>query len=376
MEKVKWVQGKSKNGVRTFLKELLNKDKLDAILMPAKNKTGTSYAWFLMNKNGFMETADPVPPVMTIQGARVIKDLTVKGNIPKKTAVVLRPCELRATVELLKHEQVNSDNLILISFDCPGAYPLNKYIRDDRQALDKAHELSLGMNKLEDARSVCSICHRFTGDGADIQLGFLGADDDGFFVIAGTERGGELVDDIDDSTTDNLELRKKAVEKLKAERTEKRDQTLNDFAKNIRGTEKFMNILSACVNCHNCSRVCPICFCRECYFDSSALRNGADNFIGRAKRKEGLRMPSDRLLFHLGRMNHMSISCVSCGACEDACPADIPVSMMFSLVGRDTQAIFKYEAGRDPDEELPLTLYKNEEFKEWEAQYTKRYKAS
>ena len=35
------------------------------------------------------------------------------------------------------------------------------------------------------------------------------------------------------------------------------------------------------------------------------------------------------LLFQLGRMSHMSLSCVSCGMCEDACPVDIPVGRIF-----------------------------------------------
>ena len=95
--------------------------------------------------------------------------------------------------------------------------------------------------------------------------------------------------------------------------------------------------------------------------------------LQRAQRKSGLKLPPDVLLFHLGRMSHMSVSCVSCGACEDACPADVPVSMLFALAGRDTQAVFDYEPGRRLDEAIPHTVFKFEELKDFETPYTKEY---
>ena len=95
--------------------------------------------------------------------------------------------------------------------------------------------------------------------------------------------------------------------------------------------------------------------------------------LQRADRKQGLRLLPDLLLFHMGRMTHMSISCVSCGACEDACPADIPVSMLFSVAARDTRKIFDYEPGRDIDEALPYSVFNFEELKNFEAPYTKEY---
>jgi formate dehydrogenase subunit beta len=65
-------------------------------------------------------------------------------------------------------------------------------------------------------------------------------------------------------------------------------------------------------------------------------------------------------------MLHMSLSCVSCGACEDACPTAIPVAQVFSLVGNQNQEEFNYVPGRSRDEPLPLRVYKEEEFEEVE----------
>ncbi len=374
MNKGIWVEGRAKKKVLEFLNGLLNSKKLEAVLMPATNRTKDSYSWFLMGKDGLLESADPFPPVMTTQGARAVSYLTKKGRAWKKTAVLLRPCELRATIELAKIRQVELENLVLISFDCPGAYPLEKYFNGDQKKLDEAFDACLSKQaELEGARAVCSICNRFTGRGADIEIGLIGGEAKGFWLIPGSREGEDLLEGVTGSASHKLEAREKAISELRAQREEKRKQTLDSFQETVKGPENLMRVLSSCINCHNCSRVCPICFCRECYFDSKALSSEADAMLQRAQRKNGLRLPPDLLLFHLGRMTHMSISCVSCGACEDACPADVPVSMLFSLAGRNTQAVFEYEPGRSLEEAVPYTVFKFEELKDFEAPYIKEY---
>jgi formate dehydrogenase subunit beta len=163
MDDIKWLQGKGKLGIKAFFQDILNKGLIDSVLMPAKNKKGNSYAWFLMNKDGFLETSDPIPPVMTIQGANILKNMTKKGESWSKTAVVLRPCELRAVIELTKLEQIHLENIILISFDCPGAYPLTHYISGDQTSFDQKFDSSLYTASFETERNACIACNQFTG---------------------------------------------------------------------------------------------------------------------------------------------------------------------------------------------------------------------
>ena len=77
-------------------------------------------------------------------------------------------------------------------------------------------------------------------------------------------------------------------------------------------------------------------------------------------------MPSGTLNFHLGRLIHMGVSCVGCGMCSDVCPADIPVSVIFSNAGRSVQEMFGYLPGKDPDEKVPLTVFREKELAEVE----------
>lgn len=370
-----WIEGPVKQGILDFVKGLLFSGTIKAVLMPAKNRHEDSYAWFLMDKDGLLASAEPISPVMPTQAGVMLHHLTAKGPVLERTAVLLRPCELRAIIELVKLKQVDPGNLVMISYDCPGVYPLENYIHsDDRKAMDDAFNACVEQGGvLKSTRSMCSICHRFTGAGADIEIGRFGADRQGFWLIAGSAQGEALLQGMSAKKLDNLHLRENAIRAMSLERETGRKGALDTFQQKVTGTEGILGALASCINCHNCSRVCPICFCRECYFDSGALASEADQMLQRAGRKGALRLPPDVLLFHLGRMTHMSLSCVSCGVCEDACPAGVPVSMLFALAARNTQALFDYEPGRRLDEPIPSTVFRFEELKEFEAPYRQEY---
>ncbi|ETR73082.1 MAG: FdhB6 [Candidatus Magnetoglobus multicellularis str. Araruama] len=238
MDDIKWLQGKRKPGIKAFFQDILTKGLIDTVLMPAKNKKGNSYAWFLMNKDGFLETSDPIPPVMTIQGANILKNITKKGESWSKTAVVLRPCELRAVIELTKLEQINLENIILISFDCPGAYPLTEYISGDQTSLDQQYDSSLYTASFETERNACIMCDKFTGQGADIQLCFLGQSDDGFLISAASAKGKELLKDVNGTNEENLEIKTKKRDELLGQL--QREKTKNDRLFWIDSKKQFM----------------------------------------------------------------------------------------------------------------------------------------
>ncbi len=78
---------------------------------------------------------------------------------------------------------------------------------------------------------------------------------------------------------------------------------------------------SRCVQCHWCSRACPICICPSCSLDSNAmLPSGC--------------LPPSPLGYHLARAMHVADSCVNCGACQDACPQGLPLLLLHQAVSR------------------------------------------
>jgi formate dehydrogenase subunit beta len=119
--------------------------------------------------------------------------------------------------------------------------------------------------------------------------------------------------------------------------------------------------LAACTGCLNCRRACPLCYCRECTFETALFDHEGQRYLARAGRRGALRLPSEVMLYHLTRVAHVGLSCVACGMCESYCPAGIPLTAMFAALGGEARKLFDYEPGRDPDEALPLATFREEE---------------
>ena len=66
-------------------------------------------------------------------------------------------------------------------------------------------------------------------------------------------------------------------------------------------------------------------------------------------------------LFPLTRLAHVADSCVNCGLCEDACPMELPLSKLFSLLNSKLTEVFDYMPGVDLDQGIPLNTAMAEE---------------
>ncbi len=155
--------------------------------------------------------------------------------------------------------------------------------------------------------------------------------------------------------------RNAAVEQLRTPIKEKREKFFERTKEEIGGLENLSTVFSPCIKCHNCRTVCPVCYCRECFFDSPTFDLEADRYLGMAEKKGAVRMPTNTLLFHLTRMTHMGTSCVGCGCCEEACPNGIPLLKIFQLTGDRVQKLFDYIPGRSLEDELPLAAFREDE---------------
>jgi len=362
-------EGGGEGGVLDFIKQALGKGCFDAVLVPAKLSGSDSFTYSLIKDESLLKDTYPICPIMPVQGAKALSSLTGRGKGKKGIAALVRPCEVRATVELFKLGQVDLGNIFLISIDCPGALPLADWAKDPKKAEEAFSELLKG-GASESLRPVCRICDKFsTTGGEDLHIGILGAKSGRIFLIPSSPKGKNILDCIGISVEEDISEWKDKVDRLTEERREKRRQAQKELEAKAVGLDKLLDVFSKCINCHNCMRVCPICYCRQCFFDSDNMKFAFEDYLRRAEMMGGLRLPPETLLFHLGRMLHMSLSCVSCGACEDACPTSIPVAQVFSLVGDKNQKEFDYVPGRSLNEPLPLRVYEEKEFEEVEQSY-------
>ena len=362
-------EGGTGKGILDFIKQALVQGCFDAVLIPARVPVGDSFAYLLIQDESLLKDDFPLPPIMPVQGAKVISNITKRGKGKKRIAAVMRPCEAMATIELAKLNQLDLENIILITVDCPGVLPLSDYFKSPEKGDEVFKDASQNWNS-EPMRAVCGICDKFSATGGeDLHIGTLGTKNASILLIPHSPKGEGILNKLGISLEEDISGWEDKVSKLTEERKKERDQANEALRIDIEGINRLVESFSACINCHNCMRVCPICYCRQCHFDSDNMKFPFEDYLARAEARGELMVPSDTLLFHVGRMLHMSLSCVSCGMCEDACPMNIPVAQIFTMVGDRNQKAFDYVPGRSIDELLPLTTFKEEEFQEVEQSY-------
>jgi len=358
--------------LRELFKSVLAQDDISAILVP----------WRLPMKNMVMPTlitdaerldgADPLSPAFPMNGAKVVSRLTRKAS-GSKVAVVIRPCEIRAFVELVKLKQGHTEDLVIIGVDCLGAYRNTDYfgwVGEDIDASTKAFYTRVLSGKGASGDGIdwapsCQACEFPVAGGADISVGLFGMDTDSRILVqAWTPAGEGLFLKMQFSETDEPPGRKKAVDALIAERIAFRDSMFTETRAATDSLEKLTAYLANCVNCYNCRVACPVCYCRECVFVTDVFDHEPSQYLRWATKKGAIKMPTDTVFYHITRLAHMSLACIGCGQCSNACPNEIPVMELFRSIAHRTQKGFDYEAGRSLEEKPPLSEFREDEFEE------------
>lgn len=361
-------EGKLLESLRAFFRELLERKLVDALLIPLELPSRASVVQTLITQSGKLQRADPLAPAMPVSSAKIVSAMTRIASSQRKVGVVLRSCELRALVELTKLKQASLENLVLIGIDCFGTYSLTHYGEFSRKAISPGEDFLRQVRSGDETniRKACSICEYPAPLKADIVVGLIGVDLDKAILLQATSSEGERILgalDLKDGAAE-VGKREAALSQLIARNIAGRDEFFEKARGEVAGLENLLSTFAPCINCHNCRVACPICYCKECLLDSPTFEWEAEKYLERAEKRGALRMPTDTLLFHLTRLNHMVISCVGCGLCQEACPTSIPVSTIFRLVGARVQGVFDYVPGRSLEEELPLAVFKEDELNE------------
>ena len=350
-----------------FFKGLLENEAVGAVLVPmAQGKQGVRLT--LVTAADHTGPVDPFAPIAAVSGAKIASSLTARPS-GRKVAMVLRPCEIRAVVELAKLKQVNLDDVLMIGMDCHGRYENTDFAKFQAQGGTSESFLAnaqAGKTATEDFDicGACQICEFPTADNADMRLCAIGAEDGAVFIEAVTPKGEQALEKSGLKPGAAPAGRDGAVKTLVAARTEARDKKFAEFRTDTSSYEALADKLSACINCYNCRVACPVCYCKECVFITDTFRHTGEQFMMWADQNGMLKMPNDTLFYHLTRLTHMSLFCVGCGQCTSACPNDIDLMPLFRTCADKTQARFNYQAGRSVDEEQPMAGFKSDELVE------------
>lgn len=318
--------------------------------------------------------------------ARCLKEY-LDGAAGCRIAVVCKPCDAKAIVELAKREQIERDNVLLIGLNCTGTlspataramfarvFEIDPAavaredidIQDGRLTvwLRDGTEVSRDLAALEEQgygrRENCRRCETSIPTMADVACGKWGTEDGGAatFLQVLSEEGSALVDGAVEAghllveRPDGAAIERRTA-KAKAAAELARDWQARDFApfQDMSLEQRFhywTAQFSQCIKCFGCRDACPICFCKMCWLEADR------GYV------QGGEVPPD-VMWPMVRVAHVMDSCVNCGQCQDACSMNLPLTRLIFMLNREIADVFHYEPGMDLDTHPPCAFVTEEE---------------
>ncbi|NLJ49070.1 MAG: 4Fe-4S ferredoxin [Candidatus Atribacteria bacterium] len=251
-------------------------------------------------------------------GHNLARYLKYYKNTQHKIALMVKGCDSRAVQVLLKEDQIKRERLYLIGLPCPGLVNREKLQKQFPQALPedfqwkeagwffRGKQIDPGL-LLEETCLRCRYPNPLIYD--------------------------ELIGE---------------PQTMSPYQTYQKDYLCQiDALSPEERWDRWLQEMTKCIRCYACRNSCPLCYCQECFTDSTQPQ-----WISPAP------TPSDNFLFHLARTMHMAGRCVECGACERACPVSIPIAQLPLKVEAIIREQFQFEAGTDQESTAPLLTYR------------------
>jgi formate dehydrogenase (coenzyme F420) beta subunit len=110
---------------------------------------------------------------------------------------------------------------------------------------------------------------------------------------------------------------------------------------------QLRDMFKHCLMCFACRDACPLCYCNHCFVDVEkthwlSTQSSLDNILD----------------FHFFRAHHIAGRCTDCGACESACPMNIPVRQLVKKLNADIEKSTGYIPGIETEIEPPMGTFR------------------
>ncbi len=339
------------DSLRRILKHLLVTGQVDSVFALRRTKQKGRFCYSLISDPELIDEVLPFYPVMPVQGAKALSELTTTEILQKPVAALLRPCEIRAFVENAKQSQGSLDNLFIISCTCPGVIPASRLLMEDRETVLSEH--------MDNIRNACRTCMEFVPETHADMTVVIASDiaPENCRIFLNTEKAGIIAEGLSSFTLEDGAPPKENLAVLLKIRQLNREDLLAETPSVEDGFDSLINLFSTCINCRGCREACPLCHCVLCDYETARTQHSPELIRAEAKRRGAIRVPPGTIQFQLGRLMHISPSCVSCGQCSDVCPVDIPVSDIFTRAADLVQTALNYESGKSLDDDPPMSIY-------------------
>jgi formate dehydrogenase (coenzyme F420) beta subunit len=314
---------------------------LDGMLVPNQKLLEGGTEPRLLHSPDGLKGVNPFKPLMTVNAASLIP-VYLRNYPDQKLAAVLRPCEMRALIEMAKHDGFDPERVLTIAVDCLGTFPPDEYAwRAERKgSSEKLSQDSLrfarqGGIQAYRYRPACQFCVAPDAQGADINIGVLGLPVRQLLTV--TVANGWSAERIDwQGITDGLAeetilaQREKLVARLSLRHRRTRERVLAGLSSSLpQDVDALIEQFEGCGACQMCMQACPIC-------SVDFPRPGED--------QKYLRQDVLRWL----------VSCAGCGMCEQACPKSQPLSAVFARIQDELTRVLDYSPGASLEDSLPV----------------------
>ena len=327
--------------IQLFFQDLWKNADFEGILVPLRTRESDQIKMHLIDTPEQLHYADPFAPIMPANAATLVAELTQEYPY-NRFAAVLRPCELRALVELVKMDSFNLEQVFLIGMDCLSTFPRQDFQwRADRKngSENLTNEILLFARQggvVESRyRLACQMCEAPSPEVCDLKISLLGLPVREMVMVSTKTKAASDMLNLGEITSgeaspEYVSSNQQTLHRIQEKRSQARVQVTASLEATLpRDVNELVTWLESCKDCQVCMEACPIC-----------------SYVFPEKNMSG-QYPRKDLIKWL-------ISCADCGMCAQACPDELPIAAIFGNIRRELARAYGYEAGQSLDELPPV----------------------